>query len=451
MGWYWEAYPFNHQTQLAYGDLISTGAQSSAHIRIRSMHEIRLSENSVVQLVPNFMKLRMTQAASPSVYIVAGKMRVKANSGPNFGGFTARSPSLIVDLKRADLLLAVKGKMSQALSLEGNISARKVSKESQLLYSQSLDHYRSRNYKELSRLTAVRQKQLEETAVELGAGSKVESWEALNQEDLGNLNRLLGADKTKAYLETVRIFEAIPIREDDLDFFSDLLPDIELIMEKIEFANISDDEMDEGLLENQAVEDNWKKETPQVSQEDPLYKFFSLHLGYANILNKFNDLYSFEGRSLALELEIRPWDYVYTSLAISSGVADTENMANFLGQGSPQPLNSYSHVAVGLGGRVILWKRLALSMGVGMINIQKLSIQYDDLPNNVNRTYSVMLDPIPVAELGMALNFLGDMELFVRYGLGSSFASVEAKDIADDFQSSGSFSYGTVGLGWNTR
>jgi hypothetical protein len=454
MGWYWEAYPVKNQTPLSYGDLISTGALSSAHIKLQSVHDIKLSENSVVQLVPNFMKLLLGQEANPSAYIVAGKMRIKLNPGPNFSSFTVRSSSMAVDLKRSDLLLAVKGKMSQAISLDGDISARKVSKESQQLYFQSLEYYRSRNYRELSRLTTIRQKQLKEVPMELGAGSKVEAWEALSQRDLNNLNRLLGTEKTRAYLETAARFEATPIREDDLDFFSDLLPDIEIVMEKMEFANISEDEMQEGLdlgLGKQAIEDDWKKEMPRISQEDPLYNFFSLHLGYVNVLNEFNSLYSFEGRSLALELEIRPWSYMYSYLAISSGVADTENMANFLGQGPPQPLNSYSHLALGMGGRMVLWKHLALSIGVGIISIQKLSIQYEDLPSNVNRTYTVILDPIPIAELGMAVNFLGDMELFFRYGLGSSFASVEAKDIADDYKSSGSFSYGTVGLGWNVQ
>lgn len=454
LGWYWEAYPIKQQAQLQYGELISTGANSSAQLRIQSVHEINLSENSVIQLVPNFMQLLLTQVAHPSVYIITGKMRIKVNPGLNFNSFTARSSSLVADLKRADLLFAVKGKMSQAMSLDGNISVRRVSKENQQLYSQSLEQYRNRNYRELSRLTTLRRRQAEDIPTELPAGHKVEAWEAVNQQDRANLIRLLGPEKTKAYLEAAARFEATPAREEDLDLFADLLPDIEIIMEKMNFANISDSEIEESLYlepEGQVVEESWKQEMPQVSQEDPLYNVFSIRLGYADILNEFNELYSFKGRSLALELEIRPWTYMYSYLAISSGVVEPENMANFLGQGPPEPLNSYSHLALGLGGRVVLWNRLALSLGAGLINIQKLSVQYEDLPSNVNRTYTIALDPIPVAEVGMAVNFVGDLELFLRYGLGSSFASVEAKDIADAYKSTGSFSYGTIGLGWNTK
>ncbi|WP_141734040.1 hypothetical protein [Oligoflexus tunisiensis] len=453
-GWYWEAYPATQQFPLQYGDLMSTGANASAQIRIQSFHEITLSEKSVIQLVPNFMQLLQTQAAYPSVHIIAGKMRIKVNPGLNFNGFTVRSSSLETDLKRADLLFAVKGKMSQALNLDANISMRRVSKESQQLYSQSLEQYRNRNYRELSRLTTLRRMQTEEMPIELAAGQKTEAWEAVTPQDRANLIRLLGVEKTKDYLETAARFEATPAREEELDFFADLLPDIEAIMEKMDFANITDGEIEEGFYlesERKLMEENWKQETPQVTQEDPLDNVFSIRLGYADIHNAFNEKYSFKGRSVALELEIRPWTYMYSYLAISSGVADTKNMANFLGQGPPQPLNSYSHLALGLGGRVVLWKRLALSLGGGLINIQKLSIQYEDLPSNVNRTYTIALDPIPIAELGMAVNFAGGLELFLRYGLGSSFASVEAKDIAEDYKSTGSFSYGTIGLGWNTR
>jgi len=454
LGWYWEVYPVNLQTQVSYGDLISTGVRSSAQLRIRSVHEITLSENSIVQLLPDFIQLLQTRAANPSVHIITGKMRLKVNPDSKFGSFTARSTAMVLDLKKSDLLFTVKGKMSQAISLDGKLSVRRVSTENQKVYSQSLEHYRNRNYRELSRLTTLRQKQPGDIPIELGPGSKIEAWEALNQDDRANLMRLLGAEKTKTHLETASRFEAIPIREDDLDFYADMLPDIDIVKEKMDFANISDNEIEEGFdlgRESQTFEDDGQKESPQSSREDPLHSLFSVHLGYANVLNEFNESYSFKGRSLALELEFRPWSYMYSYIAISSGVADTENMANFLGQDQPQPLNSYSHVALGLGGRVVLWKRLALSMGAGLINIQRLSIQYDDRPSNVNRTYTIALDPVPIAELGMTVNFPGALELFIRYGLGSSYASVEAKDIADDYESLGSFSYGILGLGWSSQ
>lgn len=454
LGWYWEAYPVRNSTQLLYGDLISTGARSSAHIKVQSLHEIRLSEKSVVQLVPNFMSLLVAQVANPAVYVIAGKIRIKVNPDVNFRSFTTRTSSMAMDLRKADLLVSVKGKMTQAIGLDGDISVRKVSSESQQTYAQSLDQYRSRNYRELSRLTAIRQNQLEERMLELKAGSKAETWEALNQQDLNNLNRVLGAEKTRAYLETADRFEATAIHEEELDFYADLLPDMETVMEKMEFANISEGDMQEGLdlgAESQAGEYGQSKEIPRIEEEAPLFNFFSIHLGYVNSMNDFNGRHSFEGRSLALELEMRPFRYVYTYLALSSGVADTKDMANFLGQGPPQALNSYSQLAGGAGVRAVLWKNLSLSVGAGIINIQKLSIQYEDLPANVNRTYTISLDPIPVAELGMSVNFIGDLELFLRYGLGSSFASVEAKDIADDYKSSGSFSYGTIGLGWNAQ
>lgn len=454
MGWYWEAYPVRNSTQLSYGDLISTGARSSAQIKVQSLHDLRLSENSVIQLVPNFMKLLVTQAAQPTVYVIAGKMRIKVHPDANFRSFTVRTSSMAVDLRKSDLLLTVKGKMTQAIGLDGEIFVRKVSKEDQQSYAQSLESYRGRNYKELSRVTAIRQNQLEDTALELRAGSKLETWEALNKQDLNNLNRVLGAEKTRAHLETAERFEATPIREEELDYFIDLLPDLETAMEKMEFANISEGDMQEELdlsAESQASEYDQKKVMPRIDQAAPLFNFFSIHLGYVDSVNDFNGSHSFHGRSLALELEMRPWRYMYTYLAISSGVADTDEMANFLGQGPPQALNSYSQLAGGVGARAVLWKTLALSIGAGIINIQKLSIQYDDLPANVNRTYTILLDPIPVAELGMSVNFVGNLELFLRYGLGSSFASVEAKDIADDYKSSGSYSYGTIGLGWNAQ
>lgn len=454
LGWYWEAYPVRNSTQLFYGDLVSTSARSSAHIRVQSRHEIRLSENTVVQFVPNFMSLLVAQVANPTVYVIAGKTRIKVNPDVNFRSFTARSSAMAMDLRKADLLVSVKGKMTQAIGLDGDISVRKVSRESQQSYSQSLDQYRGRNYRELSRLTAIQQNQPENGVLELKAGSKAESWEALNQQDLSNLNRVLGAEKTKAYLETADRFEATAIREAELDFYIDLLPDIETVMEKMEFANISEGDMQEGFdlgAESQAIESDQNKEAPRIDQDAPLFNFFSIHLGYVNSMNDFNGRHSFEGRSLALELEMRPFKYIYTYLALSSGVADTKDMANFLGQGPPQALNSYSQLAGGVGARAVLWKNLSLSIGAGIINIQKLSIQYEDLPANVNRTYTISLDPIPVAELGMSVNFVGSLELFLRYGLGSSFATVEAKDIADDYKSSGSFSYGTIGLGWNAQ
>lgn len=454
LGWYWEAYPARKSTQLFYGDLISTGARSSAHIRVQSLHEIRLSEESVVQFVPNFMSLLVAQVANPTVYVIAGKLRIKVNPDAKFRGFAARTSSMAMDLRKADLLVSVKGKMTQVIGLDGDISVRKVSRESQQSYSQSLDQYRGRNFRELSRLTAIRQNQLEERILELKAGSKAETWEALNQQDLNNLRRVLGAEKTTAYLETADRFEATAIREEELDFHIDLLPDIETVMEKMEFANISEGDMQEGLdlgSESQDIEYEQSKKIPRIDQDVPLFNIFSIHLGYINSMNDFNGRHSFEGRSLALELEMRPYRYVYTYLALSSGVADTKGLANFLGQGPPQALNSYSQLAGGVGARAVLWKNLSLSIGAGIINIQKLSIQYEDLPANVNRTYTISLDPIPVAELGMSVNFVGDLELFLRYGLGSSFATVEAKDIAEDYKSSGSFSYGTIGLGWNAQ
>lgn len=442
LGWYWEAYPVRNATQLSYGDLISTGARSSAQIKVQSLHEIRLSENSVIQFVPHFMKLLVTQSAQPAVHVIAGKLRIKVNPTANFRGFAVQTSSMTVDLRRSDLLLTVKGKMTQIIGLDGEISVQRLSKEGQQTYSQSLESYRGRNFKELSRLTSLRQTQFEDAPLELRPGSKLETWEALNQQDLTNLNRVLGPEKTKAYLETADRFEATPIREEELDFFIDLLPDIEAVMEKMEFASVSEGDMQESLgVESQTIESDPKKETP----------LFSIRLGYVEGVNDFDGSHSFQGRSLALELEMRPWRYMYTYLAISSGVADTDAMANFLGQGPPQTLNSYSHLAAGLGARAVFWNNLGLSIGVGIINIQKLSIQYDDLPANVNRTYSILLDPIPIAELGMSVNFVGSVELFLRYGVGSSFASVEAKDIADDYKSSGSYSYGTIGLGWNAQ
>jgi hypothetical protein len=454
LGWYWEAYPVRNSTQLFYGDLISTGAGSSARVRVQSLHEIRLSEKSVVQFVPNFMSLLLAQVANPTVYVIAGKLRIKVNPDANFRSFTARTSSMAMDLRKADLLVSVKGKMTQVLGLDGDFSVRRVSRESQQSYSQSLDQYRGRNFRELSRLTAIRKNQLEERILELKAGSKAESWEALNQKDLNNLNRVLGAEKTRSYLDTADRFEAVAIRNEDLDFYADLLPDLETVMEMMEFANISEGDMQEGLdpaADSQAIVYEQSQEMPQMEPDAPLFNFFSIHLGYVNSLNNFNGRHSFEARSLALELEMRPFRYVYTYLTFSNGVADTKDMANFLGEGPPQTLNSYSQLAGGVGARAVLWKNLSLSIGAGIINIQNLSIQYEDLPANVNRTYTISLDPIPVAELGMSVNFVGNLELFLRYGLGSSFATIEAKDIADNYKSSGSFSYGTLGLGWNAQ
>ncbi len=453
-GWYWEVYPLNNQTQVFYGDLINSGVRSTVQLRIQSVHELTLSENSSIQLNPDFIQLLQKRAATPSVHIIAGKMRLKVNPDSKFSSFSARSTAMVLELKKSDLLFSVKGKISQVLSLDGKLLARRVSTENQKIYSQSLEHYRNRKYRELSNLTALRQKVLADKPTEVAKGNRVEAWEAINQDDRSNLMRLLGAERTKTYLETASRFEAVPILEADMDLYADLLPDIDEAKEKLDLSSMSEDDIENGYSpgrESQAFDESGKSDSPQFPSNDERHSLFSVHLGYVNVLNEFNEAHSFKARSLALELEFRPWTYLYSYLAISSGVVDTENMANFLGQDQPQPLNSYSHVALGLGGRLVLWKSLALSMGAGLMNIQRISIQYDDLPSNVNRTYTIALDPIPLGELAITVNVLGAMEVFIRYGMGSSYARVDAKDIASDYKSLGSFSYGTIGLAWSSQ
>ncbi len=453
LGWFWETYPIYHLSQLQYGDLIRTGAKSSVQMRIQSRHEITLSENSYVQIVPNFNQLLLKKVAEPSVYIIAGTMRIKVRVSSSPNELTARSASMIANIKGGDLLFAVKGKISQAISIGGDIPVR-VSKEDQSLYSQSLEHYRSRNFRELSRLTALNLRQAEVMSAELSLGNKIEAWEPITQADQSNLARLLGLEKTRFYLEGAARFKATAVSESELNDFSDLLPDFQKIKEKMTFANITDEEIEEVLnfdAEARGDASSWEKQHSLISQEGPRYKPISIRLGYAEVRNIFEERYFFTGRSLALELEFRPWTHLYSYLAISSGAADAEKMANFLGQGAPQSLNSYSHLALGLGGQVILWKQLALSIGVGLISIQKMSIQYEDLPSNVNRIYTIALDPIPIIEIGVATHLVEDLELLLRYGSGSSSARVEAKDITDAYQAKSSLSYWTIGLGWRTR
>lgn len=444
-GWYWEAYPVNLQTQVAYGDLIRTAAGASVEIKIQSSHDMTLSENSVVNLVPDFIQLLEARTANPSVQINAGKMRLKVNPDANFGTFTVRSATMLMDLKKSDLLIAVKGKVSEVISLDGQFTARKLSTKRQTIYWQSLEQYRSRNYRELGRLTATQQMDTGPVPLELSPGNKAQAWEDLNEEDRANLIRLLGAEKTRADLDAASRFESISIQEIDLDYYADLLPDIDEVRDKLDFADSGINDIDDGHElrgTSEAFEDLGKA---------PSHRLLSVRLGYFKAHNEFNESYSLNGRSLALELEYRPWKYIYSYIGISSGVADTKDMANFLGQDQPEPLNSLSHVALGLGGRAFFSKRLALSLGAGVIHIQRLSVQYDDHPSNVNRTYTVTWDPIPIAEIGMSVIFPGAIELFARYGLGSSFTRIEAKDIADDYVASGSFSYGTIGLAWSSE
>ncbi|MFW7378949.1 MAG: hypothetical protein ACOH5I_09105 [Oligoflexus sp.] len=453
MGKYWEVYAINHGTSLYFGDLVSTRAKSSLHLTIHSAQNIHLAENTVIQILPNFIQMLLEQVASPTIYVVGGKLRVQSTSSPRFNKFNIRSSSMELELKQADILFAVNGKMSRLVSIEGEALARRVTTESQKTYLQSLEAYRKRNFRELTRLTTIKHRQGLEEPTRVVAGNKLESWEELNQQDRTNLLRLLGAEKSKSYLETASRFELVTTRGEDLKFFEALLPEIDRLLQDIDFSFISDDDIPEDLflLDVLNSDEDLTDLSSQMPYVEPLDKLFSIHVSYIDILNEFNDSYSFKSKALALELEIRPWRYMYTYLAISSGVADPENMAGFLGLGAPQALNSYSHVAMGAGGRVILWRRLALTLGAGIMHMQQLSVQYDDLPSNVNRTYTISLDPIPVGELGMSLNFLGDMEIFLRYGIGSSFADVEAKDISSAYKSAGSLSYGTIGLGWNTN
>lgn len=447
-GWHWELYPVSNQTQIHYGDLISTGIRSSIQLRVSAAHMINLAENTVIQLLPDFIQLIDKRAAYPSVHVISGSIRIRSNQDSNFSSLSARSKSMVLSLDQADCIFAVKGKASLVLNLEGRLSAEKVSSENQAIYSQSLELYRNRKFRELGALTALRLKKPQDSNSEVEPGKKIESWEALSRDDQKSLVRLLGAEKARTYLETASGFEVVPIHEDDVNSFAQLLPDLEIITEKMEFSNSPDHGVEEGL-ERPTVAPDEREETEELSPDH--HKLFSVQLGYTNLHNEFDESFSLDGRALALGLEVRPWKYVYSYLAISSGVADTQNMANFLGQGPPQPLNSYSHLAIGLGARYYLWKRLALSLGGSLVHIQRLSIQYEDLPANINRTYTVSWDPVPMAELGIGLNILSAMELFLRYGFGSSFARVEAKDISSDFNSPGTLSYGAIGLGWNTQ
>lgn len=442
MGRYWESYPIVAQSPLFYGDLISTKAHSSAYVDFHGVHGLRLSENTVVQLIPNFLKILHGQPVTPILQFLAGKARISSEAGEKSGGIELRSSSMMVELGKSDVLFAVKGKSSQLICIEGKAAARKVSKYSLQLYLQSVENYRNKNYKELTRLTNIRHRSGERTPLSVPVMNKIEAWEEFTDRERGQLYQMLGADEATAYLRHAEKFEASVVKAEDLKSFADLLPEQPEILEKIDFHTLGSEPVEEDLFRALA------EEIEELSRNvDPISRLYSIHLAYLNTIEEINQSYSFEGRAMAIELELRPWRYIYTYLGFSSGKAHPEGMKNFLGIGKPKPLNSYSQFSLGLGGRLIIGRRVAFSAGVGLSKVQRITIQYDDLPSNINRIYTIVPDFTPLGELGFSVNFFKSLEFYLRAGLGTNQIKISAKDIASSYRANGTLKYGMIGLG----
>ena len=451
-GWYWEVYPLSHKSPIYYGDLISTQAGSLLKLTVFAVHEILVSGSSQIQIAPDFTKLAEKQTGFLGIYLISGKMRVISTSHDEQAvKISLRSPSMIVDLDQADTLLAVTGKMTIALCVGGNNRVQSIDPQGYQLYLKQLNNYRQKNYQELARLTIGENASTLVDDLELSQGQKIESWEPLNQKDENSLQQLLGAQKARLHLEKVGAFEPTSASEHDLEFFADLLPDISDIALSLNSSFLDESVIEQVPGSELRVEDsnNQTKSLTDVNAKSSLDRFLGVRFNVLSLNNKFKNQRSIGANAGSLEFELRPWRYLYSYLGLSAGNADTKNLADFLGRGVPQPLNSYSHVALGAGGRMVMGQVFSLSLGVSILMPQELSIQYDDLPGNVNRVYTIRFNPIPMLEVGMSFIVFHNLELALRIGKGSSFAQIEAKDIRNSYKSTGFFDYGAVGIGWN--
>jgi hypothetical protein len=465
-GFSWRASPLAAEDRVYYGDIIKVKKDSDLYLVLHGQYQIRLAADTTIAILPNFIRLFQRQGVSPTIQLIQGRVRVTMGAVEEGQDLVLRSKTMAAHFDAADALFRAEPRVSRLLVLSGDGFARRLGQQDRELYEQGLKAYRRKAYKRLAQLTRQRFQRSEQAFATVGSGQQLAAWVALDQQEKRELKRLLGPARAAAHIAQVERFEVAAFQAGDLDGFGALaeeLPDsqFDMVGSGLTPDDFAVDESELGELDDAGLEQlltdveppknqaKTKESAAEPTGPDQSHQHLAVHLAYTAMRSQFRNERNVRAQGLALALEFRPWRYIYSSLAFASGTIDSKGMADYLGEGAPQPLNSYSHLAVAAGGRLPLFDELlSLSLGAGAVYIPQITIQYDDSPGNINRTYTVSLDPLPVAEAGLAVRLGRHVELFAKYRLGQGQAQLEAKDISDRYNSHQDLSLATVGLTW---
>ncbi|SMF56892.1 hypothetical protein SAMN06296036_11872 [Pseudobacteriovorax antillogorgiicola] len=454
-GYSWTPSPIQIGTPIYFGEVVVTEENSRVKIQGQNQLLADIGPKTRVQFVPSFQKMKNQQGIHPRLLLHEGIARVYAQ--PDLGALDCRVSRLLIEADEVDYLIQKTGKKIEIFNFGTSLEIQEESASGERLFQDSLRAFLIKKFKRLIRLTQDRVKLQPQRSVTLELGQKLLVLDDLGASEIQSLELVMGAEQAANYIAKGRSFEAQLVQSEDFERLTSYIQDIGDIEQMVVGLDLQTDQDEllgdeiQPILDELPTKDPTPPTATKTSTKAPINQTFSYRLGAAGLYGRFTNGKSLYGGGGSLELEVRPWDFLYLSLNMARGDWIADGMNDYFGLNKPDALNSeYFHLAFGAGLRTTPWDRISIGVGVALIDVQQLIIQYDDSPSNVNRTYSLIFPLVPMLEGKITINLFSRLEFYMGYGASQVQLKVQARDLSAEYSPVLNLAFASLGFAWTS-